>query len=399
MASKLNGADIGRIGVQTDVTSPVHDTNYQNLKNKVNELIDELAVAVIATTNAETTDSRPYHADLKERLDSMWDGQFNYVKSGGVVSISSSLEAEVTAGEAKINGIDTAWNANVSSPISLAVSTKRFDVVVANSAGTLTVVAGTESADAVFPTIANTQKPLALLTVTTSTITAEDARNWGAYYLHDGQFKWKWKAQDALDDLVAGTGGSIKLIGKFYEELNLSGISNINLLMNDASVYRISDTNTCLKSVNSGGNETTRTKIIGGRFYGNSKAGSLSLLKFDYADELTIRDCYFDGNASSSATSKNITITNSEKIHLINNNPIVDPFKIDQWADLTSATYSSRKLTNATLTDEWGEAISYTISYTGRKVNTISAVYYGMTFTMTLTHTGRKVTSTSMVIT
>jgi hypothetical protein len=171
MASKLTGADISEITRQSDVTSkPVRD-NFTNLKNKTNELVDEIAAAAIGTTNAETTAARPYHTNLKERLDSIWDGKQNYVKNGGAVTEQGTpdMTVAVAAGEAKISGIDAKWAAANSATITVPGSNTRLDIVVAQSDSTLTVVTGVAAASPVFPSVSSTQVVLAVLVVKNTT--------------------------------------------------------------------------------------------------------------------------------------------------------------------------------------------------------------------------------------
>jgi hypothetical protein len=306
MANKLLSSDIARIGIQSEIESIPLDTNYQNIKNKVNELIDELNAVSIGTTNAETTAARPYHASLNDRLNSMWFGQPNYIKSGGVVTINSDLQAEVTAGQGRVDGVDVVWSFATSGAISLTSSDTRFDVVLLNSDSTITIGTGTESADPVYPTVTSSQKVLALLTVTTSDVTATDARDWGVYYRKDGRMRYEWTAQNAIDDLDDTVGGSLVFVGDFYEELDTSGKSNIFLDGYNATLYRRSDSHACIKCVNSVGNESENCQWVGFDCRGNSKAGTLPLIELDYVEKFILRDCVGDGNSSSSATGRDI---------------------------------------------------------------------------------------------
>jgi hypothetical protein len=207
MASKLGVNDISEITRQSDVLSkPVRD-NFTNLKNKTNELVDEIAAAAIGTTNAETTAARPYNTNLKERLDQVWDGQYNYLNSGGVVTINvgDSQKVDVTAATGTIDGIQVKISAATSATIDYTSANTRYDVVVANSDSTFTVVTGAESATPVLPTIATTQRPIEVLTVGTATVAlAWDARSQGCYYHYQGRVAYEWKIQDAIDALSSG---------------------------------------------------------------------------------------------------------------------------------------------------------------------------------------------------
>jgi hypothetical protein len=243
MADKLTSIDVSRIAQKSDVVSGNLDKNYTNLKNKTNEVIDTVNAASIGTTNAETTAARPYHISLKERLDSINSGQYPYVKYGGVVSEISTgvtMNVEVTAGEANINGIDVKWTAGASATITKPTTNNRFDVVVANTDSTVTIVTGAESASPVLPVVASTQKALAYITLTPSTLAIYDAditdcRNQGCVYFKDGRLAYEWKIQDAIDDLTSG--GTIFIgDGNYYETLTFAN-SQILDFAGDAKVY------------------------------------------------------------------------------------------------------------------------------------------------------------------
>ncbi len=317
--SKLTNADIYEIGIQDDADSYPLRENFAALKSKINETIDELAAVSIGTTNAETSDARPYDDNLKARLDSDWYGQANYIKNGGICTVSSTGNTvNVTAGQAKVNGIDVKWNASASASVSLTSATSRLDVVVINSDATLSIVVGTESADPVFPDIAITQKPLYYLTVSTTTVSATDCRDQGCWFNDEGRWQYKWKIQQAVSEIITGE----IFIGKgiYYEEVDLTGKNNITLRFeNGAKIYRISDTNYCIKSVNTSGNETVNIKIIGADLYGNGKAGSVELLKFEYTDESTIINSKFDGNQDSTSLYKDYYLDYCYNIILKNN--------------------------------------------------------------------------------
>jgi hypothetical protein len=171
MASKLTSTDIDNIANQGAVRSSPLRKNFTALKNKINEVIDALAAAAIGTTNAETTAARPYHTSLLDRLDSMWKGQPNYVKYGGVVTLNADPhKVDVSAGEAKVDGADVKFAAATSGTIAYASANTRYDVVVVNSDSSLTVVVGSDSATPVFPALSTTQKALYILLVSTTAI-------------------------------------------------------------------------------------------------------------------------------------------------------------------------------------------------------------------------------------
>ncbi len=366
MASKLTAADIPRIGINTDMDSPPVDDAIQALKDKINELVDEISAVSIGTTNAETTDARPYHTNLKNRLDSIGSGQYHYIKEGGVVSINGvdPQKVDITAGEAKINGIDVKWSAATSGTISYcAAGETRFDVVYAKSDSAIEIQTGTADAnDWVLPTVdPATKKALWVLTVTDAAVSLSwDARNQGCYYLHDGAFKYKWFIQDAIDDISQGT----ILIGhgRYYEYVDLSGKDNITLYgSNGAALYRIDDASECISCVNSGGSEGNFIHIIGLAFYGNGKAGAIRNVQIEYTDKSSLKNCYFDGNASSSATKKDLLVDYCDFFYLLDN----------YWTN-GDVTYN---LTNSTeyLSDDTSD----------KKVDNSYKIYWGTDVTLT----------------
>jgi hypothetical protein len=167
MANKLTSGDISEITRQSDVISKPLRDNFTNLKNKTNEIIDEIAAISIGTTNAETTAARPYHTDLKERLDNK-----NITPSGGVVTVNGgdTSKVDITEFIATIEGIDVKIAATTSAAISAsAAGNHRVDVVVGNTSNAFVIVTGAESlkasADPIFPSISSTQIPLAALYV------------------------------------------------------------------------------------------------------------------------------------------------------------------------------------------------------------------------------------------
>lgn len=321
MASKLTSADISEITRQSDVISkPVRD-NFTNLKNKTNELVDEIAAAAIGTTNAETTAARPYHTNLKERLDQIWSGQYNIAASGGVVTINAgdSQKVDVTAFTGTIGGIQVKVAAATSGTIAYTSANTRYDVVVANSDSTFSVVTGAEGANPELPAVASTQKALEVLIVGTASVALGwDARDQGCIFQDEGKMAFAWKISDAVSAITSGTIFIGK--GQYYEEVDLSASSDIALYYsNGAQHYRSNATKYCIKCVNSVGNEEENIKIINGDFYGNSKTGAIELVKITYTDKFVVRDCTFDGNTSSTATYKNMVIENCDIFRAVDN--------------------------------------------------------------------------------
>lgn len=229
MASKLTVNEIVQILTQTDMISKFVRDNYTNLMNKINEMIDEWDAAQIGTTNAETTAARPYHVSLKARLDSQWNDQANYIKEGGLVAEQGvpDMTVAITAGEAKVDGVDVKWSSQNSGTITAPAVNDRFDVVVINSDSSVSVVTGSESATPIYPPITQLQKAVKVITLTAATATITDtimvdARDMGAWYDKEGVHKYEWLIQDAIDDLssrwFANEGGNIYVGWGAYQE-------------------------------------------------------------------------------------------------------------------------------------------------------------------------------------
>jgi hypothetical protein len=336
--SELTNNDISEITRQSDLTSkPVRD-NFTNIRLAVNDNQTQINNLSSAATNAETTQARPNHSSLNDRLNSINEGQYNYVKTGGEVTASApaAMTVEIAAGEANVGGIDVKWSAvtseTITAPVALSTgdTTYQMYVVAVESAQTtggsfINLLAGPIDTDKILPAVSNNQKALAILeiTATTATITASeisDARDQGCYYFKEGAYTYNWKIQDAVLDL-ATIGGQIFVgRGSYYEEVDFSGISSVALNYEvGAKHYRSNDDTYCIKSVNSAGNEESRIIIFNGDFYGDSRYGAIELLKFDYTDDAVIENCRFDGNANSTATYKNAIIENSDRIRFYKN--------------------------------------------------------------------------------
>ena len=223
-----------------------------------------------------------------------------------------------------------------------APTNDRYDVVAFNSDNTFTIENGNDSADPILPGLtAYDQIPLARIDLTsaTATITSSeltDIRGQGCRFFLDGRVAWEFKIDDAVQAISAGI---IRVApGDYFEEVDLSGLSDIELQYDKgAKHYRPDDASYCIKSVNSGGSETTGIKITGGAFYGNGKAGTIELLKITYTDEVEIIGCRFDGNNSSTATYKNWIIDNADNFVLNNN------LNLDNSGDID---YTTTNLTN-----------------------------------------------------
>lgn len=219
--STLLESQVPQVARQSDVISKNLRDIHTNIKNAINDNQDQISNLSSAATNAETSTARPNHADLKARLDSINLGQYNYMKSGGDVTINAgdSQKVDISAGEANVNGIDCKWSAQTSGTIAYTSSDTRFDVVVINSDNTVSVVTGSESANPELPTVTVTQRPVWVLSIGTASVSLGwDARNQGCIYFYEGRLAYSWYIQDAIDNLTSG--GTIEIgDGQYYESL------------------------------------------------------------------------------------------------------------------------------------------------------------------------------------
>jgi hypothetical protein len=222
-----------------------------------------------------------------------------------------------------------------------APTNTRYDLVVINSDGSLSVTAGLDDTDPVYGSISSAQRPLAKLELTSSTTSLttsdiQEIKNQGCIVTNnqDG-VKWYFDIQSGIDSLDSTLGGKVTVNGGFYyEEVDLSAQSNIDLEMQiDTIIYRIDDSSVCIKSDNGSGTEESNIMITGGQLNGNSKAGANELIYIDYTDVLQINDLIMDTNSSSTATEKELYIHNCDNINVNLINGTYSEFSIDDLTD------------------------------------------------------------------
>lgn len=313
------------------VSKPVRD-NFTDTENAINNLQDQIDLLTTTPGGTEVTNARDYHTVLRDRLRSDSLGRGNVLVSGGLVTAQGSpnMTVAVSAGEAVIGGIACKWTSQNSGTIT-APATGRYDIVVVNSDCSISIVTGNDSADKVLGSVSSTQKALAVITLSsgTTSITNSLIRDCSEQGCH-ANGHYFWKIQDAVDSLNDRTNeldeGEIVIHkGNYYEEVVLTAFSNVTLRYDaGARHYRPSATQTCVKAVNTAGNEETFLKIIGGQFYGNGKSGAIANVRLEYCDDVSIIDCKSDGNTSSSATYKDYIITECDRLKYIGESDYVE---------------------------------------------------------------------------
>ena len=313
-----NDLDLNRIPFRSNLRSAREDDNFQEIQTNFNALRSEFSATGLSTAG-EIVNARDNMSSLQDNihLRNMYQG---YHDTGGVVTASGNNILSIASGNYIVNGVGTDWTAASTGTIGAAV-TGRKDVIQISSAGVLSLAAGTDGATAPLPSMANTLRPIYLVSIDTASpqvLTSNritDIRRQGAY----ANGKWFFKIQDAIDFVDAG---EIKVMqGEYYEEVDLTGKSNI-ILKGDKGVnlYRAGGSSYAMKSINVGGSETENIIIDGFNFKGNSKGGDFQSLRLTNADKFTLQNCDFDGNSSSSAVMKDFLLSNCDSFTLLSNN-------------------------------------------------------------------------------
>jgi hypothetical protein len=345
----LNNSDIEVVPFQGKVWSRILRRNYANIKNAVNDLYNQIAGIQTSATNAETVAARDYSDDLKSRLD------FTFADFGSFIVESTisepfkvtedspaSMKVNINGGDASVNGVFIHHEgAELSGTLTAPATNPRFDVVVLNSDSTISVLTGTASADPVLPAVASSQRALAILTMTPGMTTIPnsaifDCRGQGAMaFPAIGPKSYHWLIQDAID--AAGSNGRVEVSsGRYYEELDLSGLSNFKLDLGNANIYRPTATARALKCINTAGNEKTNIRVAGGNFYGNSKSGAYELIILEYTNNIILNNFIADSNSSATATNK---IMHFENCLYFLGNGIINESAINPIGQLNSQYY------------------------------------------------------------
>lgn len=305
------------------VSKPVRD-NFTDTENAINNIQDQIDLLTTTPGGTEVTNARDYHTVLRDRIRSSSKLTGNRTVSGnGVVAQSvPNMTVAIDAGEAIINGIGCSWSSQNSGTIT-APTTKRYDVVVVNSDNSISIVSGNDSADAVLPDVSSTQRAIAIISLTSSTTSITDSDiadcQFQGCWLHGNYF---WKIADAVSALHSKsndvkTGDIYICKGSYYEEINLLNLYNVSLIFeNGAKVYRPSSTKRCLLIGQNNGTPLFRMSVYGGEFYGNGKSGAIENIKISDCDYLILSNLWSDGNSSSSATGKDIKLSNCFDVNI-----------------------------------------------------------------------------------
>ncbi len=362
--SKLTNIQSTEIIRQSDVISKNLRDNFTNHKNAINDTdtrVDNLIIAS-GTSDAETIDARDNFALLKDNIQArrLYKDVVQY--NGLDVSAQGTPDdtIQVSAGIAIVNGIGLELLSTVNSPSisSSAAGNHRIVVIVIETDNTIDVVESSEvltSIIATYPTIADTQKALAYVLIDDTAVVINnsditDLRFKGAT-VNGKQFFSPQTAINALDNTVGGdiVIGSGDYIG---ELMDITGKNNIRISIDTgAKFYRATATDIILKSINIVSNETSNISIIGGDFFGNGLAGSVSLVDIQFTDNFRWINTFMDGNASSSAVFKNYIIDECDNFMIQGLSSSVLDFNITNSLNWTSQTDNDFVQDNFSLQD------------------------------------------------
>jgi hypothetical protein len=295
--------DLNRLTFKAPIRSAEVDANFQDIQNNYNALRAEYQA---------TASSLQDNIHLRK----IFTGFHN---TGGDITTNNTNLVSISAGSGIVNGEGVEWTAASSATFS-AATTARKDIIQVNNSGVLSIAAGSDGNTATLPVLGNTVRPLYLVDIDTASpqvigsAQVTDIRRQGCYV----NGKYFFKIQDAIDYI---TEGEIKIMaGSYFEELDLSGKSDISLIgQNGTKLYRVGGSSYGIQSLNSVGNETNRMVIENIDFYGNSKGGDFQNLRLTYCDDFTVKNCRFDGNASSSSAMKDFLFSNCDGFNMINN--------------------------------------------------------------------------------
>lgn len=424
--STLREDEIPVIGVQDDIDSFPFRKTHANFKNAHNDLQAQFEAAVAAVTaSSEVVNARDYETVLQARLRAHTRAAGNVVITGLDVTEQAvpNMTVQVSAGQALVNGIVNAKTGATNTGTITAPTVKRMDVVVINSDNSISVLTGNDSADAVLPNVAISQRPLAIINLVNgqTSITSADIvpiKDQGCILKTTGEREhWYFKITDAIADM-AGIGSKIEVYpGNYYEEILLSNVDNFSIDFGSANLYRISDINRILDFTN-----CDNFKIVGGFFRGNSKAGTVENIRFDTCTKFgitgiqslendgssaTFQDILFDecdnfvatGVATSSTVS--VGLTDCNQFSLLFNNFMLNG---NPFHSFTSAhqkvIYSGNRITDVEYyfdSSETNLLATKTYNYTGKNITSIDFVFGSITYTETYAMTGNKVSTITVV--
>jgi hypothetical protein len=336
--------DLKSITYQDQLRSKPVRENFTDVQNNFNALRTEV-YASIASTAAEVVSARDGFSNLSDNINvrSVYGAG---IATGGLVTAAGTPNNTVliTGGSGIVpNGAGVDWNAATSNTIA-AVTKPRYVVAVINSDNSLALELGGTADDPILPTLAKTQMPLGgFLQSTAATVVINDSDIWDMRR-QGVTFNGKYfhKVQDAVYEANGTVGGTIQVgPGRYYESIDLSGKSNLELSFDQAAVvYRPDDDSECIKCVNATTSESTNITISSANLKGNSKTGNSELLKFAFVDSFYVRDSIFDSNVSSTASYPNMKINNCDNFKMSGNQ------FLNSAGDFDTTTYNISTCTN-----------------------------------------------------
>ena len=258
-------------------------------RSAINDNQNQLTNIETVGSGAEIVAARDYADSVQERNRYASKAVGNVVIQGLTVAAQSTpdMTVQVSSGQAVVNGVLCYKSSSSNSNTITTPTTARYDVVVINSDNTLSVVIGNDSADRILPAIAITQRPLAILSLTSAdtTITSSNiipCKKQGCLaFDNEDTVRWFFRIQDAIDVIDNTLGGVVEVFpGLYPEEADFSDKNNFQLIGRGLPrILRPDDVRYCIKAVSTGGTVSNVT-VRGFHLDGNSKAGTNEMLYF-----------------------------------------------------------------------------------------------------------------------
>ncbi len=158
-------------GTYTETISTAGNTTF----SMVADSSGDYSIDNVIVNGSEIENARIYNPSLRDRLDYTWQGQYNYLISGGNITINASVDKiDIDATRAVVDGRNMNLTAATSAAITASAGGKhRIDLVVVQSDNEFKVITGTEldtSNDPLFPVPTKEQMTIGCLYVDSSAI-------------------------------------------------------------------------------------------------------------------------------------------------------------------------------------------------------------------------------------
>jgi hypothetical protein len=314
------------ISYQDPVRSKPIRENFSDIQNAVNDLQTQINELTTPPEGSEVTNARDNADVLRDRLRGASLSQGNVVISGGEVTAQGTpdMTVHIAAGTALVNGIYCNWAAQDSGTITAPSTYPRYDLVVANSDNSISILTGDEAASPIPPSYSSSQKEISFIYLTTATTSIIDS------VITDA----KRILKNTNDDIIVGDTGQYSTIqeavnyckvkgygvikiqeGTYTEDLDLAGCENIyiygcgdktiiygTILCNNTSstkkknvyLYNFKMTNSALYSIDV---TSDYTDIHINSIYFNSEFKTTIAISHNCDTFSSVENCYIVGHA------------------------------------------------------------------------------------------------------